>query len=173
MFTRNFREYLFPKGILICQERNDKLNHLPSQQLFYKFPATPPREFFWFLRVWVYSIEKYFAWTDCSIAYTWIQNINKFIICFYKLKSNWLESFYLLNDLVENGTTFLTLPESGWLHLTILQLVINLVLILVRRRTYKINSVCKKDSNACTQSIAGYAILNNHDNHHKNPVSDG
>ena len=120
MFTRNFREYLFPKGILICQERNDKLNHLPSQQLFYKFPAThPPREFFWFLRVWVYSIEKYFAWTDCSIAYTWIQNINKFIICFYKLKSNWLESFYLLNDLVENGTTFLTLRESGWPPLTI------------------------------------------------------
>ena len=100
--------------------RRFQLNHLPSQQLFYKFPATPrpppSPEFFWFLRVWVYSIA---VLQYCSIAYTWIQNINKFIICFYKLKSNWLESFYLLNDLVENGTTFLTLPESGWPPLTI------------------------------------------------------
>ena len=44
----------------------------------------------------VYNTGKIFAWTDFSVAYAWIQNINKYISRSYKSECNKLESFYPL-----------------------------------------------------------------------------
>ena len=83
---------------------------------------------------------------------------------------------FLLNDLVKNevwfkSPTFLTLPESVWLHFTIGD-KFNFD-ISKEEEKCKINSVYNKDSNAGIQSIAVHSILNNYDKMSgNNPVSD-
>ena len=84
---------------------------------------------------------------------------------------------FLLNDLVKNevsfkGPTFLTLPESGWLHFTIVDKFNSDIIKEEEKR--KIHSVYNKYSNSCIQSISLHPILNNLNKINSNsPGSDG
>ena len=118
--------------------------------------------------------------------------LTKFTSHLYKRKCNEFESFYLLvvgvnptdvvsrgfllTDLVKNevwfkGQNFLTSTESVG-HT--LQLVINLILILVKKKkNVRCNLVYNKDSKACVQSIDVLPILNNRSSHQRCSMKKG